>query len=475
MRGRTGFTLVELLVVIFIILLISIATLPIVLPALQHRQVSEAARNVQAALVAARDTAVKSGRPAGIRLILDPQFSGPLTFASSAYIPLEPGPEYSVGKVCLGTPTTDPTNPGYLPAYDPTDPRIGFQESKFVGGLPNGIPNEPTSWFWNLRQGDQIRFGEAGNVYTIAGPMTIGARDSAGNIVNSDRFVNAGLATAYQSLPLPLANNACREFVYVVNGRDDDGDGWVDEAFDGIDNDGDGIIDPGFNGVDDNGNGIIDEWQELRIGYDPTFILPNGRMIGPVSGEYEPESFVGMQYNPASFVDQDYRIIRRPVPATSGRTTQLPEDVVIDLTTSVPNVVNGVFYPASLERSRVPVDPLTGYVDIMLMPNGQVTASRAASGAALPPGLPFVHLWLSERQDVHEPKLNPSNGVNVVPQLPMPRGTAGYASQGPNDLGPERRLVTIFPKSGVILTSTPTEFDVTNVDAPYYSAQSGAR
>ena len=48
-----GFTLIELLVVIVIIVAISAAALPTVLPALAHRQVSEAARTLQGALAGA--------------------------------------------------------------------------------------------------------------------------------------------------------------------------------------------------------------------------------------------------------------------------------------------------------------------------------------------------------------------------------------------------------------------------------------
>ena len=48
MKSRTtsyhGFTLVEILVVIAIILIVSVLALPTVLPALSHRQVSESAR-----------------------------------------------------------------------------------------------------------------------------------------------------------------------------------------------------------------------------------------------------------------------------------------------------------------------------------------------------------------------------------------------------------------------------------------------
>ena len=57
MRGRVpsrGFTLVELLVVVVIIIMVSVVALPTVLPALAHRQVSEAGRVLQGSLVGAR-------------------------------------------------------------------------------------------------------------------------------------------------------------------------------------------------------------------------------------------------------------------------------------------------------------------------------------------------------------------------------------------------------------------------------------
>ena len=73
---RPGFTLVELLVVILIILLVSAVTLPTVISAISHRQVSEAARILQAALVGARDSAINNNAPSGIRLLPDPTING---------------------------------------------------------------------------------------------------------------------------------------------------------------------------------------------------------------------------------------------------------------------------------------------------------------------------------------------------------------------------------------------------------------
>ena len=74
MCQRRGFTLIELLVVILIILLVSAVTLPTVIPAIAHRQVTEAARLLQGNLVGARDAAIHYNAPRGIRLLPDPAF-----------------------------------------------------------------------------------------------------------------------------------------------------------------------------------------------------------------------------------------------------------------------------------------------------------------------------------------------------------------------------------------------------------------
>jgi len=78
-----GFTLIELLVVITIIVLVSAAALPTILPALNHRQVSEAARILQAALAGARDAAIRANEPRGIRLLPDPALTQPAFSATS--------------------------------------------------------------------------------------------------------------------------------------------------------------------------------------------------------------------------------------------------------------------------------------------------------------------------------------------------------------------------------------------------------
>ena len=71
-KVNRGFTLLEILVVIVIILIVSVVAFPTIVSALSHRQVSESARILHAALAGARDAAIRNNAPSGIRLLPGP-------------------------------------------------------------------------------------------------------------------------------------------------------------------------------------------------------------------------------------------------------------------------------------------------------------------------------------------------------------------------------------------------------------------
>ncbi len=521
-EGRRGFTLVELLVVIVIVALISVAALPVVLPALNERRVSEGARLFQAVLSGARDAAIRANAPRGIRLLPDPILNpyGPLglgVLASNRFVPIEPAPDYSEG---LLSAIHSPLNNNEF---------LTVGELVASSGIP-AVPNPPAAWFNNIRQGDRIRFGTSGAYYTIAGPMYTGpgANLATGNAVNflqnPERFINmtrppggnfpAYPSNAFSNFPsntyqyTPNGNTAnFGQFLFLVNGVDDDGDGWIDEGFDGIDNDGDGVTDPGFNGLDDNNNGMIDEPAELTF-----------TRLGVGGGEYEQETFLGAQTS-TTLQNVSYTILRRPVVSPGTREVTLPDGIVIDLTTwnaaaATPTGagVAGFVQPILPERSRVPVDPYAFYVDIMIAPSGQVVQAGAGSTGADTGGangsptanLPFYHFWLTERQGVvaplwdsptytptgpYVPALNPNYGSATNLQtylLPMPKGTLNYAPPDNANGGPaytksppyllgERRLVTLFVKSGQIVTNSIEYFNPADTGRPFYDAQAGIK
>jgi prepilin-type N-terminal cleavage/methylation domain-containing protein len=477
-----GFTLVELLVVILIIALISAATLPMILTANNERRVSESARILQAILAGTRDAAIRANEPRGIRLLPDPILNGSAggPLASNRIVPIEPAPEYSEGLVQLTASNTIPnTQLAAIMAVEVTS-------TPSVQGNA-AILSNPTSWYWNIRQGDKIRFNDSGAYYTIAGPMQVGALNG-----NSERFINLGQAATTFGMQRP------NEFLILTNGVDDDGDGFVDNGFDGLDNEGDGIVDPLFNGVDDNADNVIDNETTPK--------------------EFEIEKFdgtLGMTNNPLLQSTFSYTIYRRPMVSPGAREVTLPAGVVIDLTTwNAPTATIGVANyngpsPLLPERSRLPVDPYTNFVDIMIAPNGQVVQSGAGgTGGAIntlaPMGnQPFYHFWLTEREGVVPtlwgtktvtlssnvnvaitdkvgsiPNINPNFGP-VGPTstaqnylLPMPQGTLKYT--GVNLTG-ERRLVTLFVKTGQIVSNSIQNFNGSDTNAPFYDAQAGLK
>ena len=248
-----GFTLVELLVVIFIILLISAVTLPTIVPSLNHRRVSEAARILQAALVGARDAAIHYDDPRGIRLIPDATLLQQGIVAANRILAIEPAGDYTEGRVTIhrgwASSIPDPIPTGHLTLYEePIDPG-------------SGLLNSPTSWYWNIRVGERLRFNDSGRYYTIIGPVVQ---------ANSDGFVN-------------VVPPGTREFLWLVNGVDDDQDGYIDPQWDGVDNN-------------------LDRATDYLN--DPF--------------ETEPEDWVGLEKRSPATVSVAYTIERRPVP-TQGR------------------------------------------------------------------------------------------------------------------------------------------------------------
>lgn len=479
-----GFTLIEILIVILIIVLVSAATLPVVLPALAHRELGDSARLLQATLAGTHDLAIRSRSARGLRFLPDEQFNGatPATpLASSRMIAIESAPNHSEGFVNLYNPKplvvpislSDYIDFQYSSSpWDKPweDPRLIIIEEKWAKPPPNPIPNPPTSWYWNIRQGDKIRIESSGPYFTIVGPMRVGVR------ANPERFINNGLPTPAN----PIAGPAARpEFLFVVNGEDDDGNGYTDDSFDGLDNDPvNGFYDPGFNGLDDGASGNIDDLVEL-LQLDSEFIT-----------EQEQFRLVGLT-DTSPLLGKSYTIYRRPIPSPGAREVTLSPGVVIDLTTSLGKVINptnGNWVRVAPERSRLPVDPETGIVEILFYTNGQVLPSTPYGNAVDPFGKnpdldnlpPFYHFWLSERQDVYEPTLpTPPTPPYRPSLLPLPRGVPGPDTRV---LRGEAKLVTLNPRTGQAITTTISDASFLDpatsayeVNAPYRQAQQNKR
>ena len=456
-----GFTLIELLVVMLIILLVSAVVLPTVIPAISHRQVSEAARILQGALAGARDTAINTNAPAGIRLLPDPVFNGinPSTatldptrvLASNRYIPIQLAPNYSEGKASVIIPAgwTSPFGgPGFLPyangqlIYYPGGGLLVEQCPVYQDPTSGTwLPNSPTSWFWNVRVGDRIQLGGASQSYVVVGPLAQ---------ANPELFVNIGLPGSEVSnyvlnRSYPDGATHTVEYLLLVNGKDDDNNGYVDDGWDGVDN---------------NGNGQVDELEEWEI---ETWIgaLVNLPMLPPPLAPL------------TGLLDQSYSITRRPVVSPGSRETPLPSNVVVDLTTWNPSAFGAGYVK---ERSRLPVDATTGNVDILLYPNGTVVPTTLyLSPSSFGMNSAFYHFWLAERGDLFDPIAN----ANVPYLLPMVAGSPNYPnasdSYGTRALSGERRLMTLYTRTGQLITNQVETFNGNNPVLPFLLPQQGVR
>lgn len=328
---RRAFTLVELLTVIIIVGIVSAVALPTVMSGLGNRQISEGARILQGAIAGARDAAIRDNAPAGIRLLPDPTLPG----AYARIVPLSAAPAYSTGVVACF--------PGkaYKPAVIGTATPLVLEE---VLTDPQGLPNEPTSWYWNVRCGDHIQINGAGPWYSVCGPVFT---------ANPESFVNIDRGT-----PNPLGH----DYLLLTNGRDDDRDGYPDNAWDGLDNDGDGLTD------------------ETTC------------KLFPAHGEWEQETWQGALAQ--GVTNATYVVERRPIPLGGSREVSLPSGVVVDATT----------WDTTRERSRLPVDPDSLFVDIMISPQGLATPStKYGVPFSFRLGSEFFHFWLADRADVLSP------------------------------------------------------------------------
>ncbi len=165
-----------------------------------------------------------------------------------------------------------------------------------------------------------------------------------------------------------------------------------------------------------------------------------------------------------------------------SRETPLPSNVVVDLTTWNPSVFptgpNGLPVYVS-ERSRLPVDGTTGTVDILVYPNGTVLPSTLYSApSSFSMNSAFYHFWLAERGDLFDPLPQPPN---VPYLLPMVAGSPNYGVNNPNDKYPtrgltgERRLMTLYTRTGQLVTNQVETFNGANTNYPFQLPQQGLR
>lgn len=148
MKTRNAFTLIELLIVMFILLILAGLTVAAYSSLTGGDKMRAASRQLQSAILGARDRAIHAGNVRGVRLMPDSAMPG--TVSAIAYVG---APEqYTAGFVELWRDTNGevkvvkqfvPTEPGH--------PRTGWNALKTAGLLTDGarirLPGRTGSWY----------------------------------------------------------------------------------------------------------------------------------------------------------------------------------------------------------------------------------------------------------------------------------------------------------------------------------------
>ncbi len=157
---RSGFTLMELLVTIFILVAITVIALGVAAPDTQQRRLREAARQVELYLHRARSRAQELGRPVGVLVVpYRPNPTAPAANYALQLFTVEVPEPYVAGS---------PTAPVYIVRVE-TNPPAGSPKYFVLGVTDPG-------WQKLVRQGDLVRLNQQGPWHQILGSV-----DSNGN------------------------------------------------------------------------------------------------------------------------------------------------------------------------------------------------------------------------------------------------------------------------------------------------------
>ncbi len=173
--ARRGITLSELLVVIIILTTVTAAVIPVVVPAIQSRQIREAARGVNIYIAGARYRAQEIGRPVGVLF---------------ERIPGQPRAVRTLRYVEIPTPYSGLTESATVQMIeeDPADPTHAFYYGTFNEPIPPGV----------IRLGDLLRVNYQGGYYRLV-------RVDATNVgLANAQEVDGYVVTSNISLPTSL-------------------------------------------------------------------------------------------------------------------------------------------------------------------------------------------------------------------------------------------------------------------------------
>lgn len=186
---RRGVTLIELMVVLTIMLMVTAAAIPIMIPAMQNRRMREASRLVSSYISGARARAIETGRPVGVMF---ERFNGQPFSMNLSYVevPQPYGGDTTASRIFFNPPWQ---------VRDTTGVVIGSLSQ--VGFFP---PTDPVT-ITQIRYGDLVRFDYKGPTYVIAAIMPPLIWDAVGGswFIQSNTFPTPDPNAVGRPVPLP--------------------------------------------------------------------------------------------------------------------------------------------------------------------------------------------------------------------------------------------------------------------------------
>jgi type II secretory pathway pseudopilin PulG len=157
LRRAAGFTILELLIVLLIILALTATAIPVLAPALEGRRMREASRLTTAFFSGARDRAIRNGRPVGVMIMADPLVPEMATVLRMAEVPLPYSGPTIISVAQLQVNSVQPNGLVQLQVQLLLTPDVS---NPVPADLPPGL----------VRSQDTIQFNYQGPIYTIIGP-----------------------------------------------------------------------------------------------------------------------------------------------------------------------------------------------------------------------------------------------------------------------------------------------------------------
>ncbi len=228
--SRHGFTLVELIVVIVVVLTVSGLAIGFLAPDNESRRIRESARQISSMMQSARAKAIETGRPVGV--LIEPDANNVYRATSLQLVEVAPlfGGDFATSGAII-------------------EPSSSTQADVYLGSGLDRSMNPPrfntpdSAWVDLIRPGDTIRFNRQGHYYLIIN-VDPGAAGNANVPALQIQAIDGGFPPyAFYPLPDPMNSDLWLQVPYEILRQPETSAGTPLELPDGI------VIDLSMSGI----------------------------------------------------------------------------------------------------------------------------------------------------------------------------------------------------------------------------------